>query len=352
MASPSTSSARAGDSDEDNRRSHPDARNTYGRREPGRRLRILARKEFTDALPNRLVVVALVLLLALTLIAVGLGAASVHTKLAEYNQTVALLKSLGRTEIPPMPSLNPIAVSKNFINYLAMVGALLAMVLGFTTVRKEREGGTLGHILSRPVYRDQLLTGKILGNAAILGVLMIAVGAVTALALALVGGVPLTLVQIDKLAFTMVMSWLYMLVFFLLAMFFSLWLPKGNQALLLTIIVWLVFAFIFPQIGDTMDLDNQLPGGFFATLGMNKTQETAALLQFKWYEKLRDGVEELSPTKHYERISFALLGIKTEFANTKPAEIIRLKAVNVVGLLVPIVLLIGGSYVVFLRQES
>lgn len=317
-----------------------------------RRLTILARKEFTDAFRNRLFVVALLMLLALTLTAVGLGASAVHSRMAEYNQAVQVLKDLGRTDLPPAPPMNPIAVSKTFINYLAMIGALLAMILGFTTVRKEREGGTLDLILSRPIYRDQLLAGKIAGNAGLLAVLVAVVGVVTAVALVLVGGVSLTGSEIVKLALTMGMSWLYMLVFFLLAMFLTIWRPNGNQALLLTVIVWLVFAFIFPQIGDTMDLDNQLPGGFFATLGMDKAGETAALQQFKWYEFVRDGVEELSPTKHYERISFALLGIKTEFVNNTPAEILRLKLVNVIGLLVPIVLLTGASYVVFLRQES
>jgi len=317
-----------------------------------RRLVVLARKEFTDAFRNRLFVVALLMLLALSLTAVALGAVAVHSRVLEYNQSVQVLKDLGRADIPPMPSMNPIAVSKAFINYLAMVGALLAMILGFTTIRKEREGGTLALILSRPIYRDQLLAGKIAGNAGLLLVLVTAVGVATALALAFVGGVPLTAVELAKLGLTMLMSWLYMLTFFLLAMLLTLWRPSGNQALLLTVIVWLVFAFILPQIGDTMDLDNQLPGGFFATLGMDKAGETAALQQFKWYEKVRDGVEELSPTKHYERISFALLGIKTEFANNTPGEILRLKLVNVIGLLVPIVLLTAASYAVFLRQES
>lgn len=317
-----------------------------------RQLGVLARKELTDAFRNRLFVVALVMLLVLTLTAVGLGAAAVHTKVIEYNQSVQVLKDLGRTDLPPMPSMNPIAVSKTFINYLAMVGALLAMILGFTTIRKEREGGTLGLILTRPVFRDQVLVGKILGNAGLLAVLMAAVGIVTAAALAVLGGVSLTGGDLMKLGLTMVMSWLYLLTFFLLAMFLAIWLPKGNQALLLTVIVWLVFAFIFPQIGDTMDLDNQLPGGFFATLGMDKAGETAALQQFHWYEKVRDGVEELSPTKHYERVSFALLGIKTEFANNTWFEILKLKLVNVIGLIVPIVLLISASFVVFLRQES
>ena len=317
-----------------------------------RQLWALAKKEFTDAFRNRLFVVSLVMLLALSLTAIGLGAIMVHNRIAEYNQSVQVLRDLGRTDIPPMPPLNPIAVSKNFINYLAMVGALLAMILGFTTIQKERRGGTLQLVLSRPVYRDQFLTGKLLGNALLLLSLMATVGVVTVLALGTIGSVRLTVDQIVKVGLTMVMSWLYMSVFFLLAMCFAIWLPNANHALLLTIIVWLVFAFIFPQIGDTMDLDNQLPGGFFASMGMNKAQETAALQQFKWYETIRNGVEELSPTKHYERISFALLGIKTQFANNTWQEVLHLKAINVIGLLVPNVLLLGASYVVFLRQES
>ena len=318
----------------------------------GHILSVIARKETSDAFRNRLFLVALVMLVSLSLIAISLGAVTVHQRVAEYEQSAQVLKNLGRTDIPPMPFLNPIAVSKNFINYLAMVGALLAMILGFTSINKERQAGTLNLILSRPVYRDQFLTGKILGNAALLALLMGAVGAITWLALLTIGGVALTTDQLIKLTLTMGMSWLYLLTFFLLAMFFSLWVRQGNQALLLTVIVWLVFAFILPQIGDTMDLDNQIPGGFFASLGLDRAGEQAALANFKWYETVRDGLEEMSPTKHYERISFALLGIKKEFAENTWQEILNLKTVNLVGLLVPIVLLASASYVVFLRQET
>jgi ABC-2 type transport system permease protein len=315
-------------------------------------LATIARKEIVDALRNRLFLLALVMLVALSLVAVGLGATTVHTRLTEYQQSVDLLKSLGKTQIPPMPTLNPLAVSKTFINYLAMLGALMGMILGFTTIHKERQAGSLPLILSRPVYRDQLLTGKVLGNAGLMLSLTLAVGAVTIVALAVIGGVGLGGDEVMKVALTMGMSWLYMLTFFLLAMFFSLWMPNSNQALLLTVIVWLVFAFIFPQIGDTMDLDNQLPGGFFASMGMNKAQATTALQKFHLYEVIRDGVEELSPTKHYERISFALLGVKTEFANNTWLEVLQLKIVNLIGLLVPIVLLLSASYIVYLRKET
>lgn len=312
----------------------------------------IARKEIRDAFRNRLFVIALFMLLGLSLAAVILGALSVRSQMADYLKAVDILTNLGRTDFPAAPPVNPLAVSKNFINYLAMLGALLAMILGFTSVHKERQAGTLPLILSRPVYRDQLLTGKVLGNAMLLAALMVLVGVVTYLAVGLIGRVWLAAELTIKLALTMGMSWLYLLTFYLLAQFFALRLPNSNHALLLTIIVWLIFAFIFPQIGDTMDLDNQLPGGFFATLGMDKAGEQQALQQFKWYETVRDGVEELSPTKHYERISFALLGVKKEFLANSWQEVVRLKLVNLGGLIVPIILLLSVSYVTFLRQET
>jgi len=318
----------------------------------GRVLWIIARKEITDAFGNRLFLMATLLLLALTLTAIALGAVTVRNQVMEYEQSVQILQNLGRTDIPPMPSLNPIAVSKNFINYLTMVGALLAMILGFTSIQKERQGGTLPLIFSRPVYRDQFITGKVLGHALLMGALMLIVCVTTVGALTAIGGVGLTADHLIKLALTMLMSWLYLLIFFLLAMFFTLWRPDDNQGLVLTIIIWLLFAFILPQIGDTMDLDNQLPGGFFASLGMDKAQQEAALQQFKWYETVRDGLEQLSPTKHYERISFALLGIKTQFSDNSWLEILKLKLIDLVGLIVPNILLLLASYVVFLRQEK
>lgn len=312
---------------------------------------IIARKEISDAFRNRLVIVALIMLLSLALVAVALGAVQVRAQVTEYEQSAQVLRDLGRTDIPPMPSLNPLAVSKNFINYLAMVGALLAMILGNTTITKERTAGTLRLILSRPIYRDQFLTGKILGNAALLAGLLVVVGGVTFVAVGAIGGVWLTLDQVVKLMLTMLMSWLYMFTFFLLALMLTLLMPKGEQALLLTVIIWLVFAFIFPQIGNTMDLDNQLPGGFFAAIGIGHDQEQQVLANFRAYETIRDGIEELSPTKHYERISFALLGVKPQFANNTSMEIVSLKLNNIVGLLVPVILLASASYVIFLRRD-
>jgi ABC-2 type transport system permease protein len=70
---------------------------------------------------------------------------------------------------------------------------------------------------------------------------------------------------------------------------------------------------IVPQIGDTMDPDNQVPGGLFAALQVKKPDEKKVLAHFKTYENLRNGLEETSLTKHFERGSFAVTGIKDKY---------------------------------------
>ena len=312
----------------------------------------IARKEITDALRNKLFLITLGLLLLLTVVSIVLGALQVRAAMADYNNSIEFLKSMGKTELPPKPNLNPLAASKGFVNYLSMIGALLAMLLGNHAIVKEKRSGTLKLILSRPVYRDSLLNGKLFGNLGLLAGISLMVGIITYISLQVVGSVSLSGDEFLHMVFFFILSFLYMTVFMVLAATVSLMSRNGNKALLMTIIVWLVFAFVFPQIGDTMDMDNQLPGGFFAQMGMSKDQEHKVLENFKFYETLRNSVEETSPTKHYERVSFALLNVKPGFENNTAAEVLQLKWINLIGLTAPSLLLCLVSYAVFLKRED
>lgn len=44
---------------------------------------------------------------------------------------------------------------------------------------------------------------------------------------------------------------------------------------------------------------------------------------FKTYETLRDGIEQSSPAKHFERLSFAVLGIKDIYAGQPLVSVIQ-----------------------------
>lgn len=313
-------------------------------------IRVIAVKEFKDIFRNKAFVTILAFLLIMSMVTAILGSALVLQQVTAYQKSIEFLKSLGKTELPPMPNLNPIAVSKNYVNYMAMIGAILAMILGNYAISKERQNGTLRLILSRPVFRDQLINGKVIGNLLVLLTLVAAIGGMTLVFIRFVGGVGLTYSDTAKIVLFYLMSLLYLLLFFSLALWLAIKIPAKNSALLLVMVIWLVFAFIIPQVGDTMDLDNQLPGGFFSQMGMTKVQEKQVLEKFHWYETVRDSIEEMSPTKHYERISFALLGVKPEFIENTPWEIIKMKWLNLVGLSVPTFILLLLSYMGFLKQ--
>lgn len=312
----------------------------------------IAKKEIRDAFRNKLFLSILAILLVLTIVSIILGSYQVKIAMDNYNSSISFLQSLGKAELPPMPNLNPISASKGFVNYIGMVGALLAIVLGNTAISKEHKNGTMRLILSRGVFRDTFLNGKLLGNLAILAGITVLTGIITFVSLLAIGGVALSANDVVRLLLFFGMSFLYMEFFTVLSMGIATVSTKGSSALLITVIVWLVLSFVLPQIGDTMDMDNQIPGGFFSSMGMSRDQETQVLQQFKFYETLRDGIEEMSPAKHYERISYALLNVKPGFETNTPWEVVVLKWINLLGLLAPSIVIWLLSYIAFLRREN
>lgn len=312
----------------------------------------IAKKEIRDALRNKLFLSILVLLLVLIIVSIVLGSYQVKIAIDNYNSSISFLKSLGKAELPPMPNLNPISASKGFVNYIGMVGALLAIVLGNTAITKEHKNGTMRLILSRGVFRDTFLNGKLIGNLSILAFITVMMGIITFISLLAIGGAALTPNDVVRLLLFFGMSFLYMAFFTVLSMGIATVSTKGSRALLITVIIWLVLSFVFPQIGDTMDMDNQIPGGFFSSMGMTREQETQVMQQFKFYETVRDSIEEMSPTKHYERISYALLNVKPGFETNTPWEVMGLKWINLLGILAPSIAIWLLTYTVFLRRED
>lgn len=313
---------------------------------------VVIKKEINDALKNKLFLIILGMLLLLTVVSVVLGSYQVKVNLDSYNQSVSFLKSLGKTNLPDAPNLNPLSSSKSFVNYIGLLGALLAIVLGNSAIVKEKRSGTLKLILSRQIFRDNFLNGKVLGNMLLLFFITLFTFIISLGSVALISTAALTAGDIGRMFMFFLMSFLYMTFFLILGIFLAVTIPNGNKALLITVIIWLVISFILPQIGDTMDMDNQLPGGFFSAMGMNKTDTQKVLDNFKFYETARDSIEQMSPTKHYERVSFALLNIKPGFETNTTIQVLSIKWIDILGLLAPSIILWLLAFMVFLKREN
>ena len=288
-----------------------------------RAMTTIAGKEVSDARRTSLLMVITAFMLLAGLVALVVSGLALQDEVAAYNEGKAQLIELGKSaaSIAP-PTYLPLKLLRGFIEYMEIIGAVLGIVLGYRAAAIERGRNTLALILTRPLTQAAFIGGKILGNLALIAGVLTATFLFGAFGIMLIGRVVLTPDEWLRLLIVDIAAVLYISIFFTLGLLLSLWMKNLSHALLAAFAIWLTFVLIAPQIGDTLDPDNQVAGGVFRTLGIAKPEERAILAQFKTYETIRDGIEQASPTKHVERWSFALTGIKETYAGQSVAAVI------------------------------
>jgi ABC-type transport system involved in multi-copper enzyme maturation permease subunit len=143
-------------------------------------------------------------------------------------------------KMPDVPELDWAFVVK-------IVFSLYVILLGFEAVSGEKERGTLRLVLSNPVGRIRLLTGKylaVLSSAAI----PLAAGLLTSL---LVIGVflpsVLSLANLARIVLFCVLALAYLSLFAFLSLLFSALIPRSSIVLLVLLAFWIFFAFFIPD---------------------------------------------------------------------------------------------------------
>jgi len=311
---------------------------------------VIARKEWKDILHSGIFLTVLLLLLVLTITSVIVSSLVFKSQVDSYQSSLHILNELGKQPGGTPPELFPLNLLRGVVDYLEIVGAILGILLGSLTIAREKHTQTLKLILTRPVSRKDLLFGKMMGNAVFIGIVLVFVGSFALLSLVFVAGAALTLTEAVKLLLVLAISWIYIMAFFSLAAFLSLSMRSLSNALIVAFTIWLVFVLILPQIGDTMDPDNQVPGGFFKSIHF-KEQEKQVLAKFSSYETARNFIEELSVTKHYERAAFALLGIKPEFNGLPVPDIFGQKWFDIMVVMLFLVAGIFADYSILNKKD-
>ena len=273
-----------------------------------------ARKEYTDALKNKVFLVFLLFLLFLIGTSVVVASFDFQAKVAVYQDALSKLQQSGQVvENISEPQFFPLQLLRGAIEYLEIIGAILAIVLGYLSIAKEKGNNTLQLILTRPISRLSIFLGKLLGNALLLisvsGIVFVGIS----LVIEIIGKTAMTGEQYYRIFLTFIFTVLYLLIFFSISALLSTFMKSLPNALIISFVIWILFVLIIPQIGDTLDPDNQVPGGLFNSLHIIKADQLVILEKFSRYEKTRDSLEQSSLTKHYERLTFAILGIKDTY---------------------------------------
>ena len=128
---------------------------------------------------------------------------------------------------------------------IEIIGAIFAIALGFDAVTREREERTLPVLMSHPVFRDQVILGKILGGAVTLAFAVLITGlAVTGMLL----WAGIEVGSYARLATYFLFAYVYLFLFFTMAVAFSAYAKNSGNALMYSLVAFLALIMVVTSV--------------------------------------------------------------------------------------------------------
>lgn len=137
----------------------------------------------------------------------------------------------------------------DFVYVVKIVLSLVAFLLGFDLVSREKETGVLRLILSNSVSRGAILAGKWLGNFLSLAVPFLLVTLFGFLVMNLDPEIRFGSAGTARFFIIVLVSLLYIALFLSLGIFISALTRKSAASLIVLLLIWTVAAFVLPNLG-------------------------------------------------------------------------------------------------------
>ncbi len=288
------------------------------------RIWTLAHHEYRAAVRSRVLLSLLAILVVTTTVSIYIAAVDYRSQLADYDAYVAAARSNGLQQIAPSP-LQLLSLLRGAMEYVEIIGAVIGITLGYLTVSRERSSGTVPLVRTRSVTSGELAAGSALGALGIIATLIAVTAAVAVLGLGVIGNDWIDGPQALKLLLGFTAAIVYMLSFYCLGVIATSRARVAANGLMVALGIWLVVVLVTPQIGDTLDADNQVPGGLFAALGLGRSGEDHVLAHFSTYETVRTTIETTSLAKHFERFAFAMTDVKDKYRGFSLRHLLSIK---------------------------
>jgi ABC-2 type transport system permease protein len=245
----------------------------------------------------------------------------------------------------------------SLVQFVAFFGPLVGLILGFDSINRERNEGTLSKLLAQPIYRDVVINAKFLAGVILIGVMLLSIVLViTGLGLMLVGVIP-GIEEIWRIFAYLVISVVYISFWLGVAILFSIVFRSTATSALASLAVWIFFSF-FITIGASI-LANTLASD--AELNPQSAARKADLVKYvvlaspmELYsdatatviDPLRKSTRSTLPVGPLEAISM------TRFSGPLPlAQSLLVVMPHIVSLVAITVVCFALSYTVFMRQE-
>jgi len=249
----------------------------------------------------------------------------------------------------------------SLIQFIAIFGPLLGIILGFDAINRERHARTLSKLASQPIYRDAIINGKFLAGLITIAIILLSIVLmISGLGLILVGVVPGP-EEILRLALYFLISIFYIAFWLGLSILFSVLFRSMATSALAAMAFWIFLSFFLP-LGSGMLADALVP------VNMNSASLDAATIMR--HETVKKSFSLLSPITLYSEgtttildplrkttSSVLLMGPMEQLSISRfqnplsLAQSLLIVLPQLISLLAVTCICFAISYVAFLRQE-
>lgn len=303
-------------------------------------MNILAKKEFKTAFKDKVFFVIVMLFLIMSIVSVYIGSTTKNAEMKAYEDIVSVIQAQGGT-IPVAPAIYPLAILRNIIEYITMIGAVLAIFLGFDTFSSERENGTLRLLLTRPLYRDHLVTGKLLGAGMIIGAILCVTLIFNLTLFSVVTNLIPSFDEILRLAVFIVLAFLYMMSFYTATLFVSIKTRDRAFGFLTMMIVWIFISFVIPQLADTQ-----------RNFAYAISNVAGTISQIPADTAISKAIELFSPAVQFKHVSNDLLQVVSETAIINVFQVLKNDILALLNVLIPGIVFLIFSYTAVQKENA
>lgn len=159
------------------------------------------------------------------------------------------MMSEGKAESRDNPFLNRF-FTFDFISILIIIISLMAFLFTYDICTWERETGTLKMMLSNPVSRSSVLTGKMLGTFLTLMPMLLFSYGLCILVIMFYPFIHFTSSEWVRIGLIFLLSVVFLVLFMVIGLFVSSRVKHSGTAIVICLVLWITFLFIVPNLAN------------------------------------------------------------------------------------------------------
>lgn len=303
----------------------------------------LVRKELADHLKSKRFLI-LLLLIGCTSFASLYGAISGLSDAIQSDSNFIFLK-LYTSSGSSIPS---------FMSFIALLGPIVGLALGFDAVNSERSNGTLNRLVSQPIYRDAIIVGKFLAGTIVIAIVIFSMGiALGAVGMAATGLVP-DVEEVLRILIFLFFTVIYIAFWLAMSILFSVICRHSATSALASISVWIFFAIFMSLVANIVANAVYPVNDQYGTMINSLNNYT-----------LNQNLNRISPYYLYSEAVSTIMNPSVRSVNVVTVsqltgaisgylslgQSLLLVWPHLTGLAALMLIAFGGSYVGFMRQE-